>query len=121
MIKLLTVVETPTFLKDVKRVGLSEEEHRSLVNFLAANPLAGVIMEGSGGVRKVRFAGEGRGKSGAYRVVYYFHDATIPLFALALFAKNEKANLTMAERNALRAILPQIVQAYREGTKHGRR
>ena len=121
MTKLLTVIETPTFLRDIKRAGLAEEEHRSLVNFLAANPLAGVVMEGTGGVRKVRFAGEGQGKSGSYRVVYYFHDLSIPLFALALFAKNEKANLTMAERNELRAILPRIVQEYREGTKYGRR
>jgi len=121
MVQLMTVVETPTFLKDVKRSGLSEEEHRSLVNFLAANPSSGVIMEGTGGVRKVRFAGEGQGKSGAYRVIYYFHDATIPLFALALFAKNEKVNLSMAERNELRTILPQIIRAYREGNIHERK
>ncbi|WP_034643010.1 type II toxin-antitoxin system RelE/ParE family toxin [Desulfovibrio inopinatus] len=115
---LLTVIETPTFLKDVKRAGLREEEHRELINFLAANPSAGVLMEGTGGVRKVRFAGEGSGKSGGYRVVYYFHNMDMPLFALALFAKNEKANLTKAERNQLRAIMPEIVKAYREGKRH---
>lgn len=121
MTKLLTVIETPTFIKDVKRADLSEEEHRSLITFLAENPTAGVVMEGTGGVRKVRFAGEGSGKSGGYRVVYYFHDMDIPLFALALFAKNEKANLTQAERNELRSIMPQIVKAYMEGVKHGKR
>jgi hypothetical protein len=121
MTKLLTVIETTTFLRDVKRSGLTEDEHRSLIEFLAANPMAGVVMEGTGGVRKVRFAGQGAGKSGSYRVVYYFHDMEMPVFALALFAKNEKANLTMAERNELRAIMPRIVQEYREGIKHGRR
>lgn len=121
MTKLLTVIETPTFLKDVKRAGLDEEERRSLINFLAANPTAGVVLEGTGGVRKVRFAGEGTGKSGGYRVVYYFHDMDIPLFALALFAKNEKANLTQAERNELREIMPRIIKAYKEGINHGKR
>ncbi|MDO9584405.1 MAG: hypothetical protein Q7J24_15040 [Desulfomicrobium sp.] len=51
---MITVVETPTFLKDVKRAGLSEDKHRELVNFLATYPEAGVMMEGTGGVRKVR-------------------------------------------------------------------
>ncbi|WP_245751121.1 type II toxin-antitoxin system RelE/ParE family toxin [Desulfomicrobium apsheronum] len=69
-------------------------------------------LQGKGGVRKVRFAGEGRGKSGAYWVVYYYHSEDIPLFVLALFAKNEKANLTKAERNELKALMPQIVEAY---------
>lgn len=102
------MVETPTFLKDVKRADFNEEEHRELVNFLAANPEAGVVMEGAGGVRKVRFAGQGRGKSGAYRLVYYFHCEDVPLFA-----KSEKANLTKAERNELKALMPQIVEAYK--------
>ncbi|MBU4525073.1 MAG: type II toxin-antitoxin system RelE/ParE family toxin [Proteobacteria bacterium] len=109
---MITVVETPTFLKDVKRADLSEDKHRELVNFLATYPEAGVMMEGTGGVRKVRFAGQGRGKSGAYRIVYYFHSVEIPLFALALLAKNEKANLSKAERNELKALMPQIVEAY---------
>lgn len=113
---MITVVETPAFLKGVKRAALSEDDHRELINYLAANPKAGVIMEGTGGVRKVRFANEGSGKSGAYRVVYYFHDDNMPLFALALFAKNEKANLTKAERNELKALMPQIVKAYRART-----
>lgn len=121
MPNLLTIIETPTFLKDVKRAGLSEEEHRSLINFLAANPDAGVVMEGTGGVRKVRIAGEGSGKSGGYRVVYYFHDMDIPLFALALFAKNEKSNLTQAERNELRSIIPLMLKSYKERRSHGRR
>ena len=113
---MITVVETPAFLQGVKRAALSEDDHRELINYLAANPKAGVIMEGTGGVRKVRFASEGSGKSGAYRVVYYFHDDNMPLFALALFAKNEKANLTKAERNELKALIPQIVKAYRART-----
>lgn len=88
---MITVVETPTFLKDVKRVGLSDEEHREVVNLLAANPKSGTLMQGTGGVRKIRFAGKGSGKSGAYRVVYFFFSDDIPLFALTLFAKKRKS------------------------------
>ena len=58
-------------------------------------------MEGTGGVRKVRFAIGGRGKSGGARVIYYFHSDAIPAFLLTVFAKNEKENVTPAERNAL--------------------
>lgn len=65
----------------------------------------------------MRFAGEGRGKSGAYRVIYYFHSEDVPLFALALFSKSEKANLARAERNELKALVPQIVEAYKTRKK----
>lgn len=110
---MITVVETPTFSKDVKRANLDEDEHSELINFLASNPKVGAVMEGTGGVRKVRFAAQGRGKSGGYRVVYYYHNDEIPLFALALFAKNEKANLSKADRNELKALMPQIVDVYK--------
>ncbi len=116
---MITVVETPTFLKDVKRVGLSDEEHRELINFLAANPKSGTLMQGTGGVRKIRFAGKGSGKSGAFRAIYFFFSDEIPLFALTLFAKNEKANLTNAEKVELKALMPEIVKAYRLGREKG--
>lgn len=111
MAKLMTVIETPEFIKDIKRSKMSAEEHRELINFLAANPAAGVLMEGTGGVRKVRFAGAGRGKSGGYRVVYYYHDTSIPVFALNLFSKSEKANLTKAERNMMKMLVQLLVQS----------
>jgi len=98
--------EPPTFLKDVKSADFKQEEREELVNFLAANPEAGVV-------RKVRFVGQGRGENGAYRVVYYSHSEDIPLFALALFAKNERANPTKTERNELKALMTQIVEAYK--------
>jgi len=110
---MITVVETPTFFKDVKCAGLNEEEHMELVNFPVSNPEAGVVMKGTGGARKVRFAVKGRGKSGAYRVICYFHREDVPLFVLALFAKSGKANLAKAERNELKALMPQIVEVYK--------
>lgn len=111
---MITIIETPTFLADIKRCALTDEEHRALINHLAAYPLAGDVMQGTGGVRKLRIAGQGRGKSGAFRVVYYYHDQSMPLFALAMFAKNERANLSQAERNQLKRLVSQLVQAYKE-------
>ena len=82
---MITVVETPAFLKGVKRVALFEDDHREVVNYLAANPKAGVIMEGTGGV-----ASEGSGKSGAYSVVYYFHDDNMTLFPWLFLSRMKK-------------------------------
>ena len=108
----ITVVETPSFLRDVKKI-LTEEDRGDLIAFLAYNPTAGDILRGTGGVRKIRWAREGEGKSGGFRVVYFFHSTDIPLFALSVFAKNEKANLTQAERNELKELTAILVNEYR--------
>jgi hypothetical protein len=71
-------------------------------------------MEGTGGVRKVRFPVQGRGKSSGVRVTYYFHYETLPVFLLAVFAKNEKANLSKAAQNELAKLVVRLVEAYRK-------
>jgi hypothetical protein len=113
---LVTVVETPSYLRRAEKL-LSEEERFAVVNLVAEDPECGNLMRGTGGVRKMRFAREGGGKSGGYRVVYFFHDPGMPLFLLALFAKSGKANLTTAECNQLRTLTTQLVQQYRGGKK----
>ena len=110
----MTVIETPSFLRDAKRL-MNEEERQKIVAFLAQNPDAGDILQGTGGIRKVRFAREGGGKSGGYRVIYFFHSQDIPLFALNVFAKNEKANISPAERNAMRELSALLVATYKRG------
>jgi len=70
-------------------------------------------MAGTGGCRKLRWRAAGRGKRGGVRVIYYFHDDQLPLFLLTVFAKNEQANLTKAEQNEMRALLPRLVDGYR--------
>jgi hypothetical protein len=72
-----------------------------VVEYLAENPKAGDLMQGTGGVRKLRWARGGRGKSGGVRVIYYFHGDAMPLYLLTVFGKNEKDNLSKAERNEL--------------------
>jgi hypothetical protein len=59
------------------------------------------VLQGTGGLRKLRWAAGGRGKSGGVRLVYYYYDQDMPLFMITLFAKNEKSNLSRTERNEL--------------------
>ena len=80
-----TVVETPTYLADAEWL-FSPDEQKAVVDRLAADPLCGVVIPGSGGIRKVRFGFGGRGKSGGARIIYLFGGEDLPVFALAAFA-----------------------------------
>ena len=73
-----TVVETPAFLNDARSLGLLEAERTEIVMWIAGNPTAGDVIEGTGGARKVRFPGKGKGKSGGYRVITFFTGTDIP-------------------------------------------
>jgi hypothetical protein len=97
---LITVAETPEYVRCADRL-LSAADRMDVVAYLAANPKAGDLMQGTGGVRKLRWGRGGRGKSGGVRVIYYFHSEAMPLYLLTVFGKNEKANLSKAERNDL--------------------
>ena len=71
-------------------------------------------MQGTGGVRKLRWARSGSGKSGGIRVIYFFHNENMPLFLLTAFAKNEKENLSKAERSELAVLTRLLVETYRK-------
>ncbi len=70
------------------------------------------VIEGTGGARKIRFAGRSKGKSGGYRVITFYTGADIPVFLLNVFTKNEKTDLTPGERRILKTILAQVAQQY---------
>jgi len=108
------VVETNEYLRRARQCGISEEEREEIVDFIAENPLAGVEISGTGGARKVRFARPGKGKSGGYRVISFFSGPDIPVFLLTVFAKNDKANISQGEKNALRKALGMMVDTYRQ-------
>ncbi len=108
-----TVVETESYLRDARATGVTDHERLRIVDFIAANPDAGREIRGSEGARKVRFAGKGKGKSGGYRVTTFYSDKDIPVFLLNVFAKNEKAGLSQAERNELKTVLADLADAYR--------
>jgi mRNA-degrading endonuclease RelE of RelBE toxin-antitoxin system len=107
-----TVVETPSYLADAERL-FSPDERKAIVDRLAADPLCGVVIPGSGGVRKVRFGFGGRGKSGGARIIYLFGGEDLPVFVVAAFAKNEKADLSLSERNALGRMVKDMIENYR--------
>jgi hypothetical protein len=108
-----TVAQTHAFVVQAKAAGMTDDEIDGLVAFIAENPDAGDVIQGTGGCRKVRFAGRGKGKSGGYRTVTFFTGETMPVFLLAVFGKGERSDLSKKERNALRDITKGIVDAYK--------
>jgi hypothetical protein len=106
-----TVVETPTYLAIANKL-FSEEERADIVALLAADPECGDVVRGTGGFRKVRVARKGMGKSGGARVVYIWRNERFPVFLITVFPKNEKENLSMAERNALKKRADSIFETY---------
>ncbi|MGB9117634.1 type II toxin-antitoxin system RelE/ParE family toxin [Bradyrhizobium sp.] len=85
----------------------------AIVERLANDPTCGAVIPGSGGLRKVRFGFGARGKSGGARIIYLFSGESLPVFILTVFAKNEKANLSPAERNALAKMVTEMIENYR--------
>jgi len=93
-------VESHIFTKRVTAV-LRDEEYLALQVALVLRPTQGPIMAGSGGLRKLRWAAEGRGKRGGLRVIYYWEPAQEAFYMLYLYAKNEQGDLTPAQVRAL--------------------
>lgn len=108
-----TVAELPEYLKKAKRL-LPEKEREYIVYYLAEHPKAGVLMQGTGGRRKLRWARQGTGKSGGVRIIYYYHDDRMPLYLLTLFGKGEKDNLSRAERNQLAKLVRHLIDYWRK-------
>jgi len=105
------IVELPEFVKRSDKL-LSESERTSIINYLASHPASGNIMQGTGGIRKLRWSAHGKGKSGGVRVIYYYHHEFIPIFVLTVFGKGEKSNLSKSECNDLAKITSLIVKNY---------
>ena len=104
-----TVAELTEYQRRAEKL-LSEKERQDIVSYLAAFPRDGDLIKGTGGVRKLRWRRSGRGKSGGVRVIYYFHSERMPLYLLTVFAKNERADLTQAERNELAKYVEVLVE-----------
>jgi hypothetical protein len=107
------VCETHAFRRAAAKSGVSEDDIVALVDFLARNPTAGDVIAGTGGCRKVRWAGRGKGKSGGYRTITFYSGALMPVYLLTVFGKGEKANLSDAECNALRTLTKAITDEHR--------
>ena len=108
------VVEMPAYLKAASKL-FSEAEMADIVTMVATDPDSGDVMRGTGGFRKIRVGRDGMGKRGGARVVYILRNELYPVFLMTAYAKNEKANLSKAERNALKNLADEIFQSYGEG------
>src|ERR1700722_18593262 len=107
-----TVVETPQYLRAAESI-FSEAERADILAMVAGDPECGDVMEGTGGFRKVRVGRGGMGKRGGARVIYILRNESFPIFLIAAYAKNEKENLTKAERNELAKMADAIFTKYR--------
>ena len=99
-----TVIETPVYSKKAERI-LSEDERDAFAVYISKNPKAGVVVRGSGGVRKVRWALEGGGKSGGVRVMYFNRLEKGEIWLLTLYAKSERSSVPPGELRLLKEVI----------------
>lgn len=107
-----TIVELPEFIKKSDKI-LSDDERNNLIYYLSLHPKSGVILKGTGGIRKLRWASKGKGKSGGLRVIYFYYNADLPLFLLTLFSKGERTNINNSKRNELAKLTEVLVSNYK--------
>lgn len=84
---------------------MDEDEYDGLIEFLARNYLKGDIIPRSGGVRKIRYAKRGKGKSAGFRVIYDYHSEGNPIVPFTIFANNRRTNISQVEINELYKIV----------------
>ena len=112
-----TVNWTYVFERQAKAAGLTLDDIVEIAATIAMNPLAGDLIVGSGGARKLRHPRRGGGKSGGYRSIHYFAGEDVPVFLLALIDKGQRANLSKAEVNELARELSVMAENYRRGIR----
>jgi len=100
----IVIIETPTFSRQVLAL-LSDDEYRRLQVVLANRPVSGSLIKGSGGLRKIRWAIEGRGKRGGVRAIYYWAATHQRLLMLLIYSKSERDDLGPEQLKALRKIV----------------
>jgi len=105
---LITVAEVDPFRATAGRAGLADDDREALTLFLAENREAGSLMQGTGGLRKLRWPGKSKGKRGGYRVIYFFFNETVPLYLLAIYPKNQRIDLTPEQKKRLTALAKQL-------------
>lgn len=108
-----TVAETKAFRRAAEQAGMTDAEIDDLTRYLAINPMAGEPIVGTGGCRKLRWAGRSKGKSGGYRAITFYSGEMMPVFLITAFSKGERSNLTQKERNILKSMTEMIVDAYK--------
>ena len=106
-----SVVETASYLASAELL-MTEDERAAVVDAVAQDPQIGDLMPGTGGLRKLRVALQGRGKRGGGRVITFFHDRGMPVFLIALYAKAAQSDLDPRQRRAAKALTDAIRAQY---------
>ena len=114
-----TLVPIGTFEDKARRL-LGKAGFDAMLELLARRPRTGKIIQGTGGLRKVRVAQAGKGKRGGARVIYYYHDDSRPILLLLIYAKADQGTLTSAQKAQLRKRVDAIIDGFGEGRKNGR-
>lgn len=112
-----TFIEVPLFTRKWKEIGLGDEELRLLQIILLKDPSSGPVMEGTGGIRKVRFPIENKGKSGSIRVCYTDFAEYEVIYLITAFEKKEQDNLSNEEK----IVLKKLVKSLKEEASRNRR
>jgi len=100
----MVFIESAAFTKRLRDV-LDDDAYAEFQTHLAIHPDAGAVIQGAGGLRKVRWAASGRGKRGGARVIYYFADEKAQIWLLLIYAKNAKDDLSAAEKRQLKELV----------------
>lgn len=109
----VSVFELPRYQRRAAEL-LTADEQNAVIDLIAFDPTCGDVIMGTGGLRKVHVGRGGSGKRGGARVIYYFYNADFPAVLMALFAKNEKADLTARDRRELAHSLKEIMASWRK-------
>ena len=102
----MVIIETSVFTKRIKEL-IPDELYRGLQNTLVAYPESGKIIQGSGGLRKIRWGIDGKGKHGGTRNIYYYAKSKNQIFMLMVYAKNERSDLTKEQLAILKKVVEQ--------------
>ena len=109
-----TFIEVPLFTKRWREIGLTDDDLLQLQIMLLKDPESGPVIEGTGGIRKVRFPLENRGKSGSVRVCYTDFAEYEVTYLITAFTKKDQENLTDEEKSVLRKLVKSLCDAERD-------
>ncbi|MFI5021399.1 MAG: addiction module toxin RelE [Alphaproteobacteria bacterium] len=109
----VSVCETTLFQRTAADI-MAPNDIEELINHLACNPEAGDVIPGTGGIRKIRWRRAGRGKRGGARVIYYYHDETLPLLMLLAYAKSAAADIIAVQKRRMAALVSEFVRAHKQ-------
>ena len=109
----VSVCETTLFRRTAADI-MAPTDVEELINHLARNPEVGDVIPGTGDVRKIRWRRAGHGKRGGTRIIYYYHDESLPLLLLLAYAKSAIADITAGQKRRMARLVSEFVRAHKQ-------